>query len=97
MEEKQYFVYILASKTYGTLYTGVTNNLVQRIYQHKEGLAEGFTKKYHIHRLVYYEIHFDVYEAITREKRIKKWNRQWKINLIEQNNPQWLDYSIGLF
>jgi len=58
---------------------------------------EGFTKKYNVHHLVYYEIHSDVYEAITREKRIKKWNRQWKINLIEQNNPQWLDFGIGLF
>ena len=67
------------------------------VYQHKEGLAEGFTKRYHVHRLVYYEIHSDVNEAKTREKRIKKWNRQWKINLIEQNNPQWLDLGIGLF
>ncbi len=97
MEEKQYVVYILASKAYGTLYIGVTSNLVRRIYQHKEGLAEGFTKRYHVHCLVYYEIHSDVCEAITREKRIKKWNRQWKINLIEQDNPQWLDLSIGLF
>ena len=97
MEEKQYFVYILASKTYGTLYTGVTSNLIQRIYQHKESLVEGFTKKYYVHRLVYYEIHADIYEAITREKHLKKWNRQWKINLIEQKNPQWLDLSIGLF
>jgi putative endonuclease len=97
MEEKQYCIYILASKKYGTLYTGITSNLVQRIWQHKEGLAEGFTKKYNVHHLVYYEIHSDVYEAITPEKRIKKWNRQWKINLIEQNNPQWLDLSIGLF
>ncbi len=97
MEEKQYYVYILASKKYGTLYTGVTSNLVQRVWQHKEGLAEGFTKKYHVHHLVYYETHTDVYEAITREKRIKKWNRQWKINLIEQNNSQWLDLAIGLF
>ncbi|KTD06720.1 GIY-YIG nuclease family protein [Legionella jamestowniensis] len=97
MEEKRYFVYILASKVYGALYTGVTSNLVQRVYQHKEGLAEGFTKRYNVHRLVYYEIHPDVYEALTREKRIKKWNRQWKINLIEQNNPQRLDLSIGLF
>jgi putative endonuclease len=97
MEEKQYYVYILANKKYGTLYTGITSNLLQRLYQHKEGLAEGFTKKYTVHRLVYYEIHLDVYEAITREKRIKKWYRQWKINLIEQSNPQWLDLSIGLF
>ena len=72
MEEKQYYVYILSSKKYGTLYTGITSNLVQRIWQHKEGLAEGFTKKYKVHHLVYYEIHSDVYEAITREKRIKK-------------------------
>lgn len=97
MEEKQYFVYILASKAYGTLYTGVTSNIAQRIYQHKEGVFEGFTKKYKVHRLVYYEIHADIYEAITREKQIKKWNRQLKINLIEQNNPQWLDLSFGLF
>lgn len=97
MEEKQFFVCLLASKTHGTLHTGVTSNLVQRMYQHKEGLTEGFTKKYHVHRLVYYEIHSDVYEAITREKRIKKWNRQWKINLVKQYNPQWLDMSIGLF
>ncbi len=96
MEEKQYYV-LLASKKYGTLYTGVTSNLVQRIWQHKEGLAEGFTKKYHVHHLVYYEIHSDVYEAITREKRIKKWNRQWKINLIEQNNPSGLIWVSGYF
>ncbi|MGV3740324.1 MAG: GIY-YIG nuclease family protein [Gammaproteobacteria bacterium] len=72
-------------------------NRVQRIWQHKECLAEGFTKKYNVHHLVYYEIHSDVYEAIIREKRIKKWNRQWKINLIEQINPQWIDLGIGLF
>jgi putative endonuclease len=94
--EKQYFVYMLASKSYGNLYIGVTSNLTQRIYQHKEGLADGFTKKYNIHKLVFYEVHLDVKEAILREKQIKKWNRQWKINLIEQDNPQWLDFSIGL-
>jgi putative endonuclease len=93
--EKQYFVYLLASKPYGTLYVGVTSNLIQRVFQHKEGLADGFTKKYHVHQLVYYEIHLDVREAILREKRIKKWNRQWKINLIEQNNPHWINLSIG--
>ena len=87
----------MASKKYGTLYTGVTSNLVQRIYQHQEGLAEGFTKKYNIHQLVYYEVLLDIYEAITREKRIKKLNRQWKINLIEQNNLQWLNLANGLF
>lgn len=97
MEQKQYYVYLLATKKYGTLYTGVTSNLAQRMYQHREGLSEGFTKKYNIHQLVYFEVHLDVYEAITREKRIKKWNRQWKINLIEQNNPQWLNLANGLF
>lgn len=97
MEEKQYYVYLLASKKYGTLYVGVTSNLAQRMYQHQKGLFEGFTKKYNVHQLVYYEIHSDVYEAITREKQIKKWNRQWKINLIEQNNPQWLNLTTGLF
>ena len=97
MEEKQYCVYILASKKYRTLYTGITSNLAQRMYQHQEGLVDGFTKKYDVHQLVYYEVHLDVYEAITREKRIKKWNRQWKINLIEENNPQWLNLANGLF
>lgn len=94
--KKQYFVYILASKAYGTLYTGITSNLVHRIYQHQKSVTEGFTKKYDVHRLVYYEIHSDAYEAITIEKRIKKWNSQWKINLIEENNPQWLDLGINL-
>ncbi len=72
MEEKRYCVYILASKRYGTLYTGITSHLAQRMYQHQEGLVDGFTKKYDVHQLVYYEVHLDVYEAITREKRIKK-------------------------
>jgi len=94
--EKQYFVYLLANKPYGTLYTGVTSNLIQRVYQHKEGAVEGFTKKYEIHRLVYYEIHADINEAILREKRIKRWRRQWKINLIEQTNPQWANLATGL-
>lgn len=94
--DKQYYVYLLASKPYGTLYTGITSNLMQRVYQHKEELVDGFTKKYNVHQLVYYEIHLDVNEAILREKRIKKWNRQWKINLIQRDNPQWLDLSNGL-
>ena len=97
MQEKQYYVYILASKKYGTLYTGVTSQLIQRIYQHQEKQVEGFTKQHQIHQLVYYEIHTSIYEAIIREKRIKKWNRQWKINLIEQNNPQWLNLANGLY
>ncbi|OGT37354.1 MAG: excinuclease ABC subunit C [Gammaproteobacteria bacterium RIFCSPHIGHO2_12_FULL_38_14] len=85
---KNYYVYIMSNKKYGTLYTGITNNLIRRIYEHKESLIDGFTKKYKIHQLVYYEIHEDIHEAILREKQIKKWNRAWKINLIEQNNPQ---------
>ena len=94
--EKQYFVYLLASKPYGTLYVGLTSNLIHRVFQHKEGLVDGFTKKYDVHQLVYYDVHLDIREAILREKGIKKWNRQWKINLIEQNNPHWINLSIGL-
>ncbi|MCA0404288.1 MAG: GIY-YIG nuclease family protein [Proteobacteria bacterium] len=97
MEEKQYYVYILASQKYGTIYTGITSNLIGRLYQHKEGLIDGFTKKYQVNQLVYYEVHQDVYAAIMREKQIKKWNRQWKINLIEQNNPHWIDLAATLF
>ena len=86
-----YYVYILASRKNGTLYTGVTNNLIKRVYEHKNNLIEGFTKKYHVHDLVYYEEYNDVIEAISREKQIKKWNRQWKIELIENLNPEWKD------
>ena len=91
MQYKEYYVYILANQKYGTLYTGVTNNLIKRIYEHKQGLVSGFTKKYNVHKLVYFEKHSDINEAILREKIIKKWRRDWKINLIEQNNPFWLD------
>ena len=84
-------VYILASQKNGTLYIGVTGNLVQRIWQHKNDLVEGFTKRYGIHMLVYYELHSDINSAITREKQLEKWNREWKLGLIEQNNPQWHD------
>ncbi|MFW5861999.1 MAG: GIY-YIG nuclease family protein [Spirochaetota bacterium] len=92
----QYFVYILASRKNGTMYIGVTSNLVKRMYEHKEGLLEGFTKKYKVKDLVYYEQAGDVNEAIIREKQLKKWNRQWKINLIEKENPGWLDLFDGL-
>jgi putative endonuclease len=88
---KQYYVYILASKIGGTLYIGVTNNLVRRVYQHREKLIEGFTKQYDVSRLVYYEVHSDIEAAITREKQMKKWNRAWKIRLIEEDNPNWDD------
>jgi putative endonuclease len=93
---KQYFVYILASKRNGTLYTGVTNNLLKRIHEHKSNLVEGFAKKYNVHNLVYYEIHGNIYNAINREKQIKKWKRQWKMELIEKENPEWRDLYISL-
>ena len=81
-------VYILASKRNGTLYIGVTSNLRKRIWEHREGIIEGFTKKYAVHMLVYYELFTDMYSAITREKRLKKWRRAWKIRLIEETNPR---------
>lgn len=81
----------MASKKNGTLYIGVTNNLVRRVYEHKEGLIEGFTKKYNVKNLVYYEVYNDSYEAIKREKAMKKWLRNWKIDLIEKTNPDWKD------
>ena len=84
-------VYLLASKKNGTLYIGVTSNLIQRIWQHRSESALGFTQKYRVHRLVYYEIHNEMAEAILKEKRLKKWNRRWKVNLIEEKNPNWID------
>ena len=90
-QEKTYSVYILANKRNGTLYIGVSSNLKKRIYEHKNGIIEGFTKKYKIHLLVYYELFNNVNEAITREKQLKKWNRKWKMELIEKANPQWKD------
>ena len=86
-----YYVYMMASKKNGTLYIGVTNNLKQRVWQHKNDVHDGFTKKYHVHRLVWFESTTDISEAILREKQMKKWRRQWKINLIEQENPNWKD------
>jgi len=88
-ESKQYYVYILASKIGGTLYIGATNNLVRRVYEHREKLAEGFTKRYGVEKLVYFEVHSDIEAAITREKQMKKWNRAWKVRLIEEDNPNW--------
>ena len=89
--EKQPCVYILASKRNGTLYTGVTSNLIKRIYEHRNDLAEGFTKKYKVHHLVYYETHDVMESAIQREKQIKKWNRAYKLRMIEARNPEWRD------
>ena len=88
---KEYYVYILASKKNGTLYIGVTNNLLKRVYEHKNNLIGGFTRKYSVHNLVYYEAYSSIYDAIAREKQMKKWERQWKINLLEKSNPGWKD------
>jgi len=91
MHNSYYYVYILSSERNGTLYVGVTNNLVRRIWEHKNILVEGFTNRYEIHHLVYYELHESPESAITREKQIKKWNRLWKLKLIEEKNPEWKD------
>ncbi len=88
---KNYYVYILASGRIGTLYIGVTNDIVRRVYEHKNNLIEGFTRKYHIHDLVYFELFDDIESAIQREKQLKKWNRAWKVELIEEKNPGWRD------
>ena len=88
---KQFYVYILASKRNGTLYVGVTSDLVKRTWEHKQDLAEGFTRKHGVKTLVYFEVHESPEAAITREKQIKKWERAWKIRLIEKDNPDWDD------
>ena len=88
---KQPCVYILASKRNGTLYVGVTSNLIQRVWQHKNDLVAGFTKRYGVHTLVWYEGHETMESAIGREKAIKEWKRAWKLELIEKHNPAWLD------
>ena len=89
--EKQLYVYILASKRNGTLYIGVTSDLIKRVWEHKNKVVPGFTTKYKVGLLVYYEIHPSAESAILREKRLKKWNRKWKIRLIEEKNPDWND------
>ena len=91
-----YYVYILASKIGGTLYIGVTNDLIRRVFEHKSKFVRGFTKKYDVVKLVYYEQYDDIENAIQREKRLKKWNRQWKIRLIEEKNPNWDDLYPGI-
>jgi putative endonuclease len=88
---KNYYIYIITNKPKGILYIGMTNNLVRRGYEHRNGLIDGFTKKYNLKRLVYFEVFNHVEAAILREKRLKKWNRQWKIDLIEKDNPIWDD------
>ncbi len=94
--ERQPCVYILASQPHGTLYIGVTSNLTARLWQHRNEVAEGFTSRYHVHRLVRYELLGDMERAIAREKQLKRWHRQWKINLIESENPDWHDLAVGL-
>ncbi|MFJ1468604.1 GIY-YIG nuclease family protein [Massilia orientalis] len=89
--ERSSYVYMLASGLNGTLYVGVTSDLVKRVWQHREGLAEGFTKRYRVKMLVWCEIHADIMEAIRREKQIKKWDRSWKVELIQKTNPRWRD------
>jgi len=93
---KQYYVYVLASKRNGTLYIGVTNNLLKRVYEHKNNLIGGFTQKYNVCNLVHYETYNDIYDAIAREKAMKKWKRRWKIELIEKANPEWKDLYCDL-
>lgn len=92
-----FYVYILASKSYGTLYTGVTTDLMRRVCEHKSKVIPGFTKRYGVDRLVWFEAHDDWEAAISREKRIKEWKRNWKIELIERDNPHWLDLYRDLF
>ena len=88
---RTYFVYILASKRNGTLYIGVTNDLVRRVWEHREGLVPGFTKKHAVKMLVYFEEFSEIEMAIQRETSLKRWNRKWKLDLIEKNNPEWID------
>ncbi|MDQ3027606.1 MAG: GIY-YIG nuclease family protein [Pseudomonadota bacterium] len=95
--EKQFAVYILASQRNGTLYIGVTSNLPKRVWEHREGVVDGFSKDHSCKTLVWYELHDNAESAITREKQVKKWNRIWKLSLIEKTNPDWKDLSRGLF
>jgi len=93
---RQAAVYILANKPNGTLYIGVTNDLVKRTWEHRNDMVESFSKRYGIHRLVYYELFEDMVTAITREKQMKKWRRSWKLELIERQNPDWNDLWEGI-
>jgi putative endonuclease len=93
---KQPAVYVLASKRNGTLYIGVTSDLQKRAWEHKNDMVEGFTKRYGVHSLVYYELHSEMVSAINREKQMKKWNRAWKLELIERENPDWKDLWDGI-
>ena len=94
--ERDPCVYILASGHYGTLYIGVTSDLLGRLWQHRNEVIPGFTKRYKVHRLVHFEMLGDMAGAIAREKQLKRWHRQWKINLLERENPHWADLAVGL-
>ena len=94
--ERDPCVYILASQPRGTLYIGVTSDLEKRLWQHRENITGGFTARYKVHRLVRFEMFDDMENAILREKQLKRWHRQWKINLIESDNPRWVDLAVGL-
>jgi putative endonuclease len=94
--EKAFWVYLLASGRNGTLYVGVTSDLLRRVWEHKNGFVEGFTRRYRVHDLVWFELHESAESAILREKQIKKWNRRWKISLIEASNPYWNDLYSSL-
>ena len=96
MTKNTYYVYILASRKNGTLYIGVTNDLLKRVYEHRQNIVEGFTKKYNVHMLVYFEQTNDIESAIIKEKQMKKWERQWKIDLIEEKNPEWKDLYFDI-
>ncbi len=93
---EQFFVYILANRKHGTLYVGVTNDVTRRVHQHKAKVVKGFTTRYGVDKLVYFEIFDDPLNAIARERQLKKWNREWKLQLIENNNPGWIDLSHSL-
>lgn len=93
---KRYYVYIVTNKPYGTLYTGVTRDLVRRTFEHKGDFVEGFSKAHRLKKLVWYEVHEDILAAITREKQIKEWRRDWKINLIQTMNPNWDDLYLDI-
>ncbi len=93
---EQFFVYILASRKHGTLYIGITNDLIRRVYEHKEKFVRGFTARHNITKLVYFEIFEDPITAIAQEKRLKKWHREWKIQLIQSKNPEWVDLAHTL-
>ena len=96
LKENTYYVYILTSPNHTVLYVGVTNDLQRRLYEHKHEQATGFTKRYHVHKLVYFEKYSDIYRALEREKQLKGWTREKKENLIESQNPHWNDFGEGL-